>query len=164
MFFFFVSCRKQLRLEGLEDAYVCDSDDDRLKDKHGCPAYVSPEILDPAQSYSGKAADIWSLGVMLYTMLIGRYPFHDTEPSALFSKIRRGQFTVPDILSTRAKCLIKSLLRREPQDRLTANQILQHPWLRNVHRLGFIHRVNPKNSDQTVPDAVVPDEDFDFCL
>ena len=118
-------------LEGLEDAYVLDNDDDddSLADKHGCPAYVSPEILNTNQSYSGRAADVWSLGVMLYTLIVGRYPFHDVEPSALFSKIRRGQYTIPDSVSSRAKCLIRNLLRLDPSERLSAEQVLQHPWL-----------------------------------
>ena len=94
-------CRTELRLDGLEDACVLDDEtNDCLTDKHGCPAYVSPEILNTSESYSGRAADIWSLGVMLYTMLVGRYPFHDSEPSALFGKIRRGQFSVPQMLSS----------------------------------------------------------------
>lgn len=46
-------------------------DEDMLEDKHGCPAYVAPEILT-SSSYSGRAADMWGLGVMLYTMLVGR--------------------------------------------------------------------------------------------
>ena len=48
-------------------------EDDTLSDKHGCPAYVSPEILKCNTRYSGRAADMWGLGVMLYTMLVGRY-------------------------------------------------------------------------------------------
>ena len=46
--------------------------DDLLTDKHGCPAYVSPEILRSNTQYSGRSADMWGLGVMLYTMLVGR--------------------------------------------------------------------------------------------
>merc|ERR1719204_2210174 len=60
---------------------------------HGCPAYVSPEILRTNTRYSGRAADMWGLGVMLYTMLVGRYPFHGAEHSGLFAKIRRGHFS-----------------------------------------------------------------------
>lgn len=63
-------------MESLEDAVVLeDADDDWLHDKRGCPAYVSPEILRAGHRYSGKAADMWSLGVILYTMLVGRLVF-----------------------------------------------------------------------------------------
>lgn len=123
--------KTELKLECVEDAYVLgeDKDDDWLADKHGCPAYVSPEILQCQRaSYSGRAADMWSAGVMLYTLLVGRYPFHDVQPNALFTKIRRGEYRVPDNVSARAKCLIRSLLRKEPAERLTADQVLAHPW------------------------------------
>ena len=147
-------------MEGLEDAYVLDDEtDDVLADKHGCPAYVSPEILNTRDGYSGKAADIWSLGVMLYTMLIGRYPFHDVEPSALFTKIRRGQYNIPDTISSRAKCLIRSLLRRVPNERLTAEEVLQHPWF-NTGTPPIKHsKGDKKEMDQTVPDVKLSDDE-----
>lgn len=65
--------RTTLKLESLEDAVVLDDpEEDLLQDKRGCPAYVSPEILRAHRTYSGRAADMWSLGVILYTMLVGR--------------------------------------------------------------------------------------------
>ncbi|KAK7091356.1 tribbles homolog 2-like [Littorina saxatilis] len=149
--------RTTLQLEGLEDAVVLSDDDlDVLKDKHGCPAYVSPEILSATESgYSGKSADVWSLGVMLYTMLVGRYPFHDSQPLALFGKIRRGHFHIPDSLSPKAQCLIRCLLRRDPNERLSAGEILSHPWFKSVPSLR-----RPANSQhskfQVVPDVALP--------
>jgi len=144
----------ELKLECLEDACVLeDEDNDSLVDKHGCPAYVSPEILHTTRSYSGKAADSWSLGVMLYTMLAGRYPFYDTDASVLFNKIRRGSFSLPDHLSSRAKCLVRCLLRRVPDERMAAVEIPQHPWFsynknRSCLQLGRNER---REFDQTVP-------------
>ncbi|XP_061486836.1 tribbles homolog 3 isoform X2 [Rhineura floridana] len=121
--------RSKLLLENLEDSCVLNGPDDSLEDKHGCPAYVGPEILSSKPSYSGKAADVWSLGVALYTLLVGCYPFQDTKPASLFGKIRRGRFAVPEDLSPKACCLIRCLLRTDPSERLTASGILLHPWL-----------------------------------
>lgn len=101
-----------------------DPDDDLLGEKHGCPAYVSPEVLTTDSKYSGKSADCWSLGVILFTMLAGRYPFHDPNPSSLIGKIRRGLFHVPNSLSRELKCVIASLLRRDPKERMTTQDLL----------------------------------------
>lgn len=160
----FYHFRTDLRLDGLEDARVLeDENNDHLADKHGCPAYVSPEILHSTETYSGRAADIWSLGVMLYTMLVGRYPFHDSDPSALFGKIRRGQYNIPQMLSVKAKCLIRSLLRRDPSERLTAGDTLQHPWINGKKSSGFMTIIDHKSSDQAVPNVVFNEEE-DFFL
>ncbi|KAK2095314.1 Tribbles 1 [Saguinus oedipus] len=150
-FVFSTEERTQLRLESLEDTHIIKGEDDALSDKHGCPAYVSPEILNTTGTYSGKAADVWSLGVMLYTLLVGRYPFHDSDPSALFSKIRRGQFCIPEHISPKARCLIRSLLRREPSERLTAPEILLHPWFESILEPGYIDS-EIGTSDQIVPE------------
>ncbi|XP_007901647.1 tribbles homolog 1 [Callorhinchus milii] len=156
--------RRRLRLESLVDAHILKGKDDSLSDKHGCPAYVSPEILNTSGCYSGKAADVWSLGVMLYTLLVGRYPFHDSDPSALFSKIRRGQFCIPDSISPKAKCLIRSLLRRDPAERLTAGEILLHPWFRAASEQVSVDQED-LSSDQTVPEFDCDQQDASsfFC-
>lgn len=45
--------------------------------------------------YSGKASDMWALGVVLYTMLYGQFPFYDSVPHELFRKIKAAEFTIP---------------------------------------------------------------------
>ncbi|KAK7073691.1 Tribbles 2, partial [Halocaridina rubra] len=136
---------QHLSLESLEDSVLV-GDEDWLQDKHGCPAYVAPEILT-SSSYSGKAADMWGLGVMLYTMLVGRYPFHDSDTSSLFAKIRCGEFKVPEWVSSRARHLITALLRRDPARRLAVQDVLSHPWLTRPPR-----DHPPRDpSDHTVP-------------
>lgn len=152
--------RTEVALDGVEDAYILDPPyDDRLTDKHGCPAYVSPEILRTSNSYSGRAADVWSLGVILYTMLVGRYPFHDTDPAALFTKIRSGHYNMPESLSTQAKSIIHSLMRVDPNERLGAEEVLDHPWFRsasNPHRSS--RKPDPKLVDQLVPDFYMKED------
>lgn len=143
--------RTQLVLENLEDAFVLTGPDDSLWDKHACPAYVGPEILSSRASYSGKAADVWSLGVALFTMLAGHYPFQDTEPALLFGKIRRGAFALPEGLSAPARCLVRCLLRKEPAERLSASGILLHPWLREDPVPSVPSRAPLWEADQVVP-------------
>lgn len=145
--------RTQLALENLEDACVLTGPDDSLCDKHACPAYVGPEILSSRASYSGKAADVWSLGVALFTMLAGRYPFQDSEPALLFRKIRRGTYTLPRGLSAPARCLLRCLLRRDPAERLPASAILLHPWLRGNPAPPGPPRAPLWEADQVVPEA-----------
>lgn len=152
-----------MKLECLEDARVLDGLDDTLEDKHGCPAYVSPELLHNSDGYSGKLADIWSLGVMLYTMLVGRYPFQDVEPTVMFSKIQRGLFVVPDSLSSKAKCLIKSMMRQDPKQRLSASELLEHPWFKSTNLSSSLYRYDKKSHDQTVP-SMTMDKSFFVSL
>ena len=153
-FVFKDSAKTQLKLEGLEDACILKVDNDLLDDKQGCLAYVSPEILHTRDTYSGKAADVWSLGVILYTMVIGRYPFHNEEPRVLFTKIRHLQYSIPDTVSSQGKCLIRSLLRKQPQDRLLTNDILRHPWFRS-NPIPYIHKSDVKVLDHRVPNKLI---------
>ena len=85
---------------------------------------------------------------------IFRYPFHGAEHSGLFAKIRRGQFTLPDSLSSRAKCLIRCLLKKEPEERLTTEDVLVHPWLTGTHRERGTQRRSPhaESTDHCVPE------------
>ena len=147
-------------LDSVEDAGVLCGDDDSLSSKHGCPAYVSPEVLCSGGSYAGRPADVWSLGVMLYTMLVGRYPFHDLEPGSLFSKIRRGHFSLPESLTPKARCLIRSVLRRDPAQRLTSREVLDHPWLscENLASGSGLGGESREASDQMVPDVSAREE------
>uniref|UniRef100_W5MHZ6 Tribbles pseudokinase 3 n=1 Tax=Lepisosteus oculatus TaxID=7918 RepID=W5MHZ6_LEPOC len=131
-----------------------------------CPGVQSssPALLLTSGETSQLFADEWSLGVVLYTMLVGRYPFQDVEPAALFNKIRRGVFSVPESLSPRAKCLVRCVLRKSPAERLEASEILLHPWLRCGGTASAPAPLGP--TDRHGADQVVPDfdrsEDADY--
>ncbi|KAI3966105.1 hypothetical protein MKW92_044683 [Papaver armeniacum] len=93
--------------------------------------FLAPEVL--RQNY-GPEADIWSAGVILYIMLGGRFPFFARDEQSLEAQIRNGQVdmrTNPwQRVSDSAKYLIRNMLQVDASKRLTAQQILDHPWLR----------------------------------
>lgn len=109
----------------------------------GTPNYVAPEVLS-GMGYDALV-DCWSLGVILYVMLCGFPPFYDEDEDVLFEQIKNGHFEFPspywDTVSDKAKDLITKLLQINPLNRLTAEDILKHPWLsevnNNVQQLQF---------------------------
>jgi calcium/calmodulin-dependent protein kinase I len=97
----------------------------------GTPGYVAPEILE-GQGY-GKEVDYWSLGVILYTLLSGIPPFNEEKNDELFQRIKTADYYFPspewDHVSGLAKDLISKLLVTDPDQRLTADGILEHEWM-----------------------------------
>ncbi|KAK3603549.1 hypothetical protein CHS0354_027973 [Potamilus streckersoni] len=102
---------------------VCETD--LLKDQRGSPAYISPDVLS-GKPYLGKPSDMWALGVVLFTMLYGQFPFYDSIPQELFRKIKSAEFRLPpDVrISEKTKSIVCKLLIMNPQDRMTASQVL----------------------------------------
>lgn len=135
----------------LKDAYIVEKDD-LVSGKHSCPFYTSPESLQPESTYSGKASNVWTLGVMLYTILVGCHPFTHRDLSGLYIKIQKGRFYLPESLTPKAKCLICSILRLNPSERLTAEDILSHPWFSSTGYSQYMWRnMFYKEEDQKVP-------------
>ncbi|CAD6189056.1 unnamed protein product [Caenorhabditis auriculariae] len=127
----FDSKERRLRLGNIYDCVVCDSpQDDMLTERFLSPAYVPPEVLNPKQKgYSGRAADMWGAGVLLYLLLLGQYPFFDTSPAGVFSRIRRAKVVFPNShLSVTARSLVNMLLRRLPEERAAAKAFLHVPY------------------------------------
>ncbi|XP_032829468.1 ribosomal protein S6 kinase alpha-3 isoform X2 [Petromyzon marinus] len=96
--------------------------------------FVAPEVLK-RQGYDA-ACDIWSLGVLLYTMLAGHTPFAngpDDTPGVILTRIGSGRFLLSggnwDTVSEAAKDLVKKMLHVDPHQRFTAAQVLRHPWI-----------------------------------
>lgn len=100
----------------------------------GSPQYVAPEVLEVGQKplcYT-PAADLWSLGVIMYILLSGNTPFDDTNEAVLFQKIKNGLFSMKqpvwETISLEGKDLMRRLLIIVPEKRLTAKKALQHSW------------------------------------
>jgi len=97
----------------------------------GSPFYVAPEVL---QRKYGKEADIWSCGVILYILLCGWPPFHGDSTQQIFKRIMSQPLDMksepwPQI-SDAAKDCVRRMLTRDPHKRLTAAQLLKHPWMK----------------------------------
>ncbi|KAG0322171.1 hypothetical protein BGZ99_003437, partial [Dissophora globulifera] len=88
----------------------------------GSAAYTAPEII-VGKKYSGPEADIWSLGVILYTLLAGYLPFDDDNEAVVQDKIVQLDYEMPN-----AQELIQGILKEDPKERYSIEQILNHSW------------------------------------
>lgn len=108
------------------------SGENSLTTQCGTPGYVAPEILNSVPY--GIKADMWSLGVIVYTLLGGYPPFADKNQRNLFRKIRNGQYEFHEEywenISDDAKDLIQCLLTVEPRERMSAKDALNHKWMK----------------------------------
>ncbi|CAD8182890.1 unnamed protein product [Paramecium pentaurelia] len=91
----------------------------------GTPSYMAPEII--LKIDYGKPADIWSLGILLYVMLHGKFPFQGKEQKELFSKIKTGIFSSNGI-SQQAQRLINNMLRVRSYERCNTKEIIKDQW------------------------------------
>ena len=99
----------------------------------GTPNYAAPEVLAKKQ-YSGAAADIWSLGVVLYVVLAGCLPFDEDELVQVFHKISLAEYDTPPWLSDEAADILSGMITVDPEKRSTLKQLWEHPWMADVPR------------------------------
>ena len=90
---------------------------------------MAPEIVEGKRNYSGPHVDVWSLGVALATMLTGHLPFQGAGDTELKRKIMRGNFSLPDHISSDARELLRAMLCTDPHRRISLESIKEHPWL-----------------------------------
>ncbi|KAG8060503.1 hypothetical protein GUJ93_ZPchr0002g24226 [Zizania palustris] len=96
----------------------------------GSPYYVAPEVLC---KHYGPEADVWTAGVIVYILLSGVPPFWAETQQGIFDAVLRGSLDFESepwpSISDSAKDLIRRMLRSPPSERLTAHQVLCHPWV-----------------------------------
>ena len=99
----------------------------------GSPLYAAPEML-LGKPYKGTNIDVWSLGVSLYIMVCGDFPFDvedGNDQKALIYKIIQGKYIIPDFVSPLLKDLIQRILEIDPDKRITIDEIKEHKWVNN---------------------------------
>eukprot|EP00299_Pterocystis_sp_00344_P008534 c3280_g1_i2.p1 GENE.c3280_g1_i2~~c3280_g1_i2.p1 ORF type:complete len:382 (+),score=105.29 c3280_g1_i2:286-1431(+) len=120
---------KKLKISdfGLSVLYHPESQADLLHTTCGTPNYVAPEVLAD-KGYDGTAADVWSMGVILFVLLAGYLPFDEPTPQLLFKKVAKAEYSAPKHFSPEAKSLVGRILVPDPKRRITINEIKQDAW------------------------------------
>ena len=124
----------------------------------GTVDYMAPEMVD--RKAHDFRVDIWSLGILLYELIHGHEPFRAKNPNLKFKQILKNEFTIGADVSPLAKDLIQKLLKADPQERLTFQQMFEHEWLKkheeemNIKLSSYIYdpnRTKAKKAETTKP-------------
>ena len=102
---------------------------DTLKTFCGSPTYASPELVQ-RHEYTGPEVDCWSLGVLLYVLVVGELPFDGTTFLELYRRIINARYEIPAFVSPECADLIRRMLVPDVAQRATITQICSHPWVR----------------------------------
>lgn len=88
----------------------------------GTPSYMPPEIVQKKE-YLGFNADVWCLGILLYTLLCGSFPFRGINEKELYVKISKGEYYKPSYLSLNEIDVLNSILKVKPEERPTCEEV-----------------------------------------
>jgi len=125
----FLTEKMELKVGDFGLATKLDFEGERKRTVCGTPNYIAPEILDGKTGHSYEV-DIWSLGVIIYTLIIGKPPFETRDVKTTYKRIKMNAYTFPEnaIVSEAAKNLISQILVLDPAKRPTLDQILTHDF------------------------------------
>ncbi|KAL5766838.1 hypothetical protein ACOSP7_017455 [Xanthoceras sorbifolium] len=105
-----------------------EDDNDELRRCPGTPAFTPPECY-LGTLYHGKAADTWAIGVTLYYIVVGCYPFIADNIPETYDKIVNSPLSLPEELDPQLKDLLLGLLCKDPMQRITLDVAAEHPWV-----------------------------------
>merc|ERR1712028_118169 len=102
----------------------------------GTPEYIAPEVL--LNKGHGKPVDWWTMGILIYEMIVGQPPFCDEDPMGIYQKILAGKVYFPKYFDKNAKALVKKLLTADLSKRYGnlkdgSNDILKHKWYDTIN-------------------------------
>lgn len=120
----------EIKLGDFGLATKLDFDGERKRTICGTPNYIAPEVLEGKAGHSYEV-DIWSLGVIIYTLIIGKPPFETQDVKATYKRIKMNAYSFPEsaVISPQARDLISKILVGDPKLRPNLDQILSHEFL-----------------------------------
>ncbi|KAJ2747950.1 hypothetical protein GGI20_000037 [Coemansia sp. BCRC 34301] len=120
-----------LKISDFGESTLHDNNSDKVRGSSGTPAFMAPELCQGATEVSGEAADIWSLGVCLYSFIYGTLPFQGASIIEVLDAVSAGQLHLPDPPPNHEQMneLLTRMLDRDPDTRITIAEIREHPWV-----------------------------------
>ena len=125
----FLTDKMELKVGDFGLATKLEFEGERKRTVCGTPNYIAPEILDGKTGHSYEV-DIWSLGVILYTLIIGKPPFETQDVKTTYKRIKMNSYTFPEgaVYSEAAKSIITEILNTDPAKRPNLDQICAHDF------------------------------------
>jgi polo-like kinase 1 len=126
----FLSEKMEIKIGDFGLATKLDFDGEKKRTICGTPNYIAPEVLEGKAGHSYEV-DLWSLGVIIYTLIIGKPPFETSDVKATYRRIKMNAYSFPEhvVISENARDLISKLLVGDPKQRLTLEETANHPFL-----------------------------------
>ena len=107
-------------------------DEPVFHERVGSPLYLPAEIYSE-EGYKGNIADIWGMGICLFCMVCGRFPFDGSDNGQFIKSLFRHEYEIPDSVSPQLKDLFSKILEKDPNKRFTIEQIKKHPWMSIIY-------------------------------
>ncbi|MDP2435342.1 MAG: serine/threonine-protein kinase, partial [archaeon] len=101
----------------------------------GSPDYAAPELY-LGKPYRGTEVDVWAMGVVLFAMITGEFPFPGADSSQIAFAVCRRDYNVPFGVSPALLDLLARMLTKDPASRITVREIQQHPWVSLMRTVG----------------------------
>lgn len=140
----FLNDKMEIKIGDFGLATKLEFDGERKRTICGTPNYIAPEVLEGKQGHSYEV-DVWSLGVIIYTLIIGKPPFETSDVKTTYKRIRMNAYSFPENIpiSDAARDLITKILNNDPSKRPTMEEILNHEFCNHG---GTIPRLLPAST------------------
>ena len=148
--------KKRIRISDFGLSGITENYGSLLSTPCGTPLYAPPEMLR-GDRYDGVFSDIWSCGIILYTMLVGDLPYADSKEKIIYQNIMTHNYYYPETLSDDAVDLIEHMLKINPNERYGFKEIKAHPWFNLVLpklRPGIIFNIHKIPVDEKILEKI----------
>ncbi|KHN32080.1 serine/threonine-protein kinase GRIK1-like isoform X2 [Glycine soja] len=123
-----ITCHGTVKIGDFSVSQAFEDDKDELRRSPGTPVFTAPECILGVK-YGGKAADTWAVGVTLYCMILGEYPFLGDTLQDTYDKIVNNPLVLPNDMNPPLKNLIEGLLSKDPSLRMTLGDVAEDSWV-----------------------------------